>query len=156
MVLALGRIETEMVIHTAEKPEGNPPAESAESAEVAENAEPKKRKAIGNFAGDGKVVSYAIDDRFAITVMAKHLDSGLAMWEFRGSKDGLCVINGYINGGKWAAMNLCKFIRNGIVSLADRLKRRHAKRREKAASAPAGAPSDAAEPTNRQQLTTNN
>ena len=120
--LALGRIETEMLIHTAEKPEGNPPAESAE---VAENAEPKKKKAIGNFCGAGKVVSYAIDEMYAVTVTAN--TTGEGAWTFKGIKNGETEIIGTILGGKWKAMRYCKFIRNGIVSRANRLYHAHHK-----------------------------
>ena len=129
MVLALGRIETEMLIHTAEKPEGNPPAESAE---VAENAEPKKKKAVGNFAGAGKVVSYAIDEMYAVTVTANTTGDGA--WMFKGIKNGETEIIGTIIGGKWKAMQYCKFIRNGIVSRANRLYHAHHKAKKAAAA----------------------
>ena len=120
--LALGRIETEMLIHTAEMPEGNPPAESAEGAE---NDRPKKKKAIGNFAGAGKVVSYAIDEMYAVTITAS--TTGVGLWTFKGIKNGETEIIGTILGGKWKAMRYCKFIRNGIVSRANRLYHAHHK-----------------------------
>ena len=96
--------------------------------------------AIGNFTGKGKVVSYAIDEMYAITVTASRTGDGV--WTFKGIKDGETEIMGTILGGKPKAMRFCKFIRNGIVSRANRLY--HCHHKTKAAAALAGAPSDAA------------
>ena len=84
----------------------------------APTTEPEK-KAIGNFAGQGKVVSYAIGRDMAVTVTASTTGDGL--WNFKGTKDGHTMIIGTVFGGKWAAVRYCKFIRNGIVSRANRL-----------------------------------
>ena len=132
----------------------NPPAESEESAEnmaVEPTEKPLdpnapemvrgKKKAIGNFAGAGNVVSYAIDEMYAITVTANTTGDGA--WMFKGIKNGETEIMGTILGGKWKAMQYCKFIRNGIVSRANRLYHGHHKSK-KAAAALADARSDAA------------
>ncbi len=85
-----------------------------------EPTEPEK-KAIGNFAGRGKVVSYAICRDKAVTVTATLFDE--KKWRFKGIKDGEALIYGHILGGKYQAMQYCKFIRNGIVSRANRVRR---------------------------------
>ncbi len=110
---------------------------------AAENAEQVKgeKKAIGDIAGVGKVVSYAIDKNSAVTVTASTVGDGL--WNFKGTKDGHTMIEGRIFGGKWKTKQYCSFIRNGIVSRA----MRHARRAEKAAAALAGARSGAAAST---------
>ena len=118
LISALGKIETVMLIHTAEKPLDPPPVHDAPPAEP---TEPEK-KVIGNFAGKGKVVSYAIDRDMAVTVTATLFDE--KMWRFKGIKDGEALIYGHILGGKYQAMQYCKFIRNGIVSRANRVRRR--------------------------------
>lgn len=103
----------------------------------------KDRKAIGNFAGQGKVTSYAIDRDMAVTVTAKMI--GDRVWEFKGIKNGDTFIMGSVFGGKWQAMQYCKFIRNGIVSRANRVKTHHKnaalRRAEKAADGATGAQS---------------
>lgn len=96
------------------EPQGDSPAESADSAEP-------EKKAVGNFAGQGKVVSYAICRDMAVTVTATLFDK--KMWRFKGIKDGEALIYGHILGGKYQAMQYCKFIRNGIVSRANRVRR---------------------------------
>ena len=123
-------------LKAAVEPQGKPLCPDAP-----EMARGEKKKAIGNFAGAGKVVSYAIDEMYAVTVTANTTGNGA--WMFKGIKNGETEIIGTIIGGKWKAMQYCKFIRNGIVSRANRLY--HAHHKTKAASALAGAPSDAAD-----------
>ena len=139
---AVGEIEKELALVLAG---GNPPAESAEGAE---NAEPKKKKAIGNLAGVGKVVSYAIDEMYAVTVTAR--TAGEGEWVFEGIKDGKLVIEGNILGGKWAAAQYCKFLRNGIVSRAKKVWKNHHRRLKEAAIetiTPENGGSDGAQPS---------
>ena len=93
--------------------------------EMVRGGEPDEKKAIGNFAGQGKVVSYAIDEMYAVTVTANTTGDGA--WLFKGIKNGETEIIGTIIGGKWKAMQYCKFIRNGIVSRANRLYHAHHK-----------------------------
>jgi len=100
---------------------GNSPAEAQslrEEKPLDPNA-PDEKKAIGNFAGVGKVVSYAIDRDKAVTVTASTCGDGT--WNFKGTKDGRTMIEGSIFGGKWQAIQYCKFIRNAIVSRANRV-----------------------------------
>ena len=92
-----------------------------------------EKKAIGNFAGAGKIVSYSIDKELSVTVTAHKAGDGL--WAFKGIKNGDLEIMGTIIGGKWKASCICKFIRNGIVSRANRLN--HCHHRNKADAAPA-------------------
>ena len=94
---------------------------------------PDEKKAIGNFAGGGKVVSYAIDENFAVTVTARTNDGRI--WMFNGIKNGETAIMGTILGGKATAMRYCKFIRNGVMSRLMKIKQNHARRAEKAAAA---------------------
>ena len=96
-----------------------------------------KKKAIGIFAGVGKVVSYAIDDNLAVTVTARTTDG--RTWMFKGIAHGDTVIMGTILGGRATVVRYCKFIRNGIVSRFMKIKRNHTRRALKAA---AGARSD--------------
>lgn len=109
--------------------------------EMVRGGEPDEKKAIGNFAGVGKVVSYAIGRDMTVTVTAR--TAGEGEWVFEGIKDGKLVIEGNILGGKWAAAQYCKFLRNGIVSRAKKVWKNHHRRSEKAAAALAGARSDA-------------
>ena len=113
-------ITAKMTIPPVVSDAGNPPAESAE---VAENAEPKKKKAVGNFAGAGKVVSYAIGRDMTVTVTANA--AGQGAWSFKGIKDGETMIIGSIFGGKRMAMQYCRFLRNGIVSRAKKVWKNH-------------------------------
>lgn len=106
-----------------------------------QNHQTEEKKAIGNFAGVGKVVSYAIGRDMTVTVTAR--TAGEGEWVFEGIKDGKLVIEGNILGGKWAAAQYCKFLRNGIVSRAKKVWKNHHRRAEKAAAALAGARSDA-------------
>lgn len=92
---------------------------------------PDEKKAIGNFAGVGKVVSYAIGRDMTVTVTAR--TAGEGEWVFEGIKDGKLVIEGNILGGKWAAAQYCKFLRNGIVSRAKKVWKNHHRRLKKAA-----------------------
>ncbi len=85
-----------------------------------------EKKAIGNFAGAGKVISYAISRDMAVTVTASTVGDGT--WNFKGTKDGRTMIEGSIFGGKWKALQYCKFIRNGLVSRANRLGHGRARR----------------------------
>ena len=101
-----------------------------------------EKKAIGNFTGERNVVSYAIDEMYAITVTASTTGDGV--WSFKGIKNGETEIMGTILGGKWKAMQYCKFIRNGIVSRAKKVWKNHHRRAEMAAAALADARSDAA------------
>lgn len=111
--------------------------------EMVRGGEPYEKKAIGNFAGQGKVTSYAIDRDMAVTVTAKMI--GDRVWEFKGIKNGDTFITGSVFGGKWQAMQYCKFIRNGIVSRANRVKTHHKnaalRRAERAADGATGAQS---------------
>lgn len=109
--------------------------------EMVRGGEPDEKKAIGNFAGVGKVVSYAISRDMTVTVTARAAGEG--EWVFEGIKDGKLVIEGIIDGGKWAAAQYCKFLRNGIVFRAKKLWKNHHRRAEKAAAALADARSDA-------------
>ena len=109
--------------------------------EMVRGGEPDEKKAIGNFAGVGNVVSYAIDKNSAVTVTARTTDG--RTWMFKGIKNGETAIMGTILGGKWQASQYCKFIRNGIVSRAKKVWKNNNRRAEKAASALAGARSDA-------------
>lgn len=113
-----------------------------DAPEMVRGEKPDEKKAIGNFAGVGKVVSYAIGRDMTVTVTAR--TAGEGEWVFEGIKDGKLVIEGNILGGKWAAAQYCKFLRNGIVSRAKKVWKNHHRRAEKAAAALAGAPSDAA------------
>lgn len=113
--------ETPLDPNAPEMVRGNSPAESAESAE----GEEFEKKVIGNFAGVGKVVSYAIDKMYAVTVTANTTGDGV--FTFKAIKNGETEIIGTILGGKWKAMQYCKFIRNGIVSRANRLYHAHHK-----------------------------
>jgi len=88
-----------------------------------QNHQTEEKKAIGNFAGQGKVVSYAIDRDMTVTVTAKMI--GDRVWEFKGIKNGDTLITGSVFGGKMQAMQYCKFIRNGIVSRSNLLKTKH-------------------------------
>ena len=94
--------------------------------EMVRGGEPDEKKAIGNFAGVGKVVSYAIGRDMTVTVTARTA-TGNGDWFFEGIKDGKIVISGCIFGGKWAAAQYCKFLKNGIVSRANRLYHAHHK-----------------------------
>ncbi len=93
--------------------------------EMVGGGEPDEKKAIGNFAGVGKVVSYAIGRDMTVTVTANTTGDGA--WMFKGIKNGETEIIGTVIGGKWKAMQYCKFIRNGIVSRANRLYHAHHK-----------------------------
>ena len=139
---ALGRIETEMLIHTAEKPlDPNAP-------EMVRCEKPDEKKAIGNFAGVGKVVSYAIGRDMTVTVTAR--TAGEGEWVFEGIKDGKLVIEGNILGGKWAAAQYCKFLRNWIVSRAKKVWKNHHRRLKEAAIetiTPENGGSDGAQPS---------
>ena len=124
--LALGKIETEMLIHKAEKPVK--PRETPldpNAPEMVRGGEQDEKKAIGNFAGVGKVVSYAIDEDAAVTVTARTTDGRI--WMFKGIRNGEMAIMGTILGGRGTAKRYCKFIRNGIVSRANRLYHAHHK-----------------------------
>lgn len=92
-----------------------------------------EKKAIGYFAGAGKIVSYSISKELSVTVTAHTTVDGV--WTFKGIKNGDLEIIGSITGGKWKAVCFCKFIRNGIVSRANRLNHLH--HRNKADAAPA-------------------
>lgn len=92
-----------------------------------------EKKAIGNFAGAGKIVSYSISKELSVTVTANTTGDGA--WTFKGIKNGDLEIMGSIIGGKWKAVCFCKFIRNGIVSRANRLNHLH--HRNKTDAAPA-------------------
>lgn len=109
--------------------------------EMVRGEKPDGKKAIGDFAGVGKVVSYAIDENIAVTVTARKADGRI--WMFKGIKQGETVIMGTILGGRATAARYCKFIRNGIVSRFMKIKRNHTRRAEDAAAALAGARSDA-------------
>lgn len=100
-----------------------------------------EKKAIGVIAGKGKVVCYAIDADFAVIVTARTTDG--RTWMFKGIKNDRTAIMGTILGGRDTAKRYCRFIRNGTVSRLMKLKQNHARRAEKAASALAGARSDA-------------
>lgn len=111
--------------------------------EMVRVGEPEEKKAIGNFAGVGKLVSYAIDDNLAVTVTARTTDGRI--WMFNGIKQGETVIMGTILGGRATAALYCKFIRNGIVSRFMKIKQNHTRRAEKAAAALADARPDGTE-----------
>lgn len=110
---------------------------------------PDEKKAIGNFAGVGKVVSYAIGRDMTVTVTARTA-TGNGDWFFEGIKDGKIVISGCIFGGKLAAAQYCKFIRNGIVSRSKKVWKNHHRRLKEAAIetiTPENGGSDGAQPS---------
>ena len=116
--------------------------------EMVRGGEPDEKKAIGNFAGVGKVVSYAIGRDMTVTVTAR--TAGEGEWVFEGIKDGKIVISGSIFGGKWAAAQYCKFLRNGIVSRAKNVWKNHHRRLKEAAIetiTPENGGSDGAQPS---------
>lgn len=113
-----------------------PTGMTPEGDSSAEAQSRREKKAIGNFAGAGKVVSYAIDENFAVTVTARMADS--RTWSFRGIKNGETVILGSIRGGGATAEKYCQFIRNGIVSRLMKIKQNHARRAERAARSDEG------------------
>ena len=116
--------------------------------EMVRGGEPDEKKAIGNFAGVGKVVSYAIGRDMTVTVTAR--TAGEGEWVFEGIKDGKLVIEGNILGGKWAAAQYCKFLRNGIVSRAKKVWKNHHRRLKEAAIetiTPENGGSDGAQPS---------
>ena len=117
--------------------------------EMVRGGEPDEKKAIGNFAGVGKVVSYAISRDMTVTVTARTV-TGNGDWFFEGIKDGKIVISGSIFGGKWAAAQYCKFLRNGIVSRAKKVWKNHHRRLKEAAIetiTPENGGSDGAQPS---------
>jgi hypothetical protein len=118
-------------------------AVAEEMKESPAEGEEFEKKAIGNFAGQGKVTSYAIDRDITVTLTAKMI--GDRVWEFKGIKNGDMFIMGSVFGGKWQAMQYCKFIRNGIVSRANSVKTHHKnaalRRAERAADVATGAQS---------------
>ena len=135
LLKACGAIASEMFVHDTQQPL------CLDAPEMVRGGEPDEKKAIGNFAGAGKVVSYAISRDMTVTVTAR--TAGEGEWVFEGIKDGKLVIEGNILGGKWAAAQYCKFLRNGIVSRAKKVWKNHHRRAEKAAAALADARPDA-------------
>ena len=116
--------------------------------EMVGGGDPDEKKAIGNFAGQGKVVSYAIGRDMTVTVTARTVGEG--EWVFEGIKDGKLVIEGNILGGKWAAAQYCKFLRNGIVSRAKNVWKNHHRRLKETAIetiTPENGGSDGAQPS---------
>ena len=108
--------------------------------EMVRGGEPDEKKAVGNICKPGKCISYAIDKRFCVTVTAAQ-EGREDEWSFDGVKDGVTVIHGTILAGRWGANHYCKFIRNGIVSRANRIIKNRAHRKAKAKSLELGAES---------------
>lgn len=108
--------------------------------EMVRGGEPDEKKAIGNICKPGKCISYAIDKRFCVMVTAAQ-EGREDEWSFDGVKDGVTVIHGTILAGRWGANHYCKFIRNGIVSRANRIIKNRAHRKAKAKSLELGAES---------------
>lgn len=77
-------------------------------------------------------MSLAVMDNIAVFVVAREEEQ--EEWRFIASKNGEAVMEGTIHGGKNAAARYVKFVRNGVMSRAQKVRRNHQRRKTKEAA----------------------
>lgn len=85
-----------------------------------ENTQAKspKKGNVGNIVTADTIMSYSCT--FGKTVCVSAWKNTESLWDFEGVINGDLVIRGEIIGGKWKAAQYAKFIRNGLLSRANR------------------------------------
>ena len=73
---------------------------------------------VGNIVTADTIMSYSCTHGKTVCVSARKNTESL--WDFEGVINGELVIRGEIIGGKWKAANYAKFIRNGLLSRANK------------------------------------
>lgn len=87
--------------------------------EILEKAKTGSKKGdVGNIVTADTIMSYSCTHGKTICVSARKNTESL--WDFEGVINGELVIRGEIYGGKWKAARYAKFIRNGLLSRANR------------------------------------
>lgn len=80
--------------------------------------EEPKHKNVGNIVTENTIMSYSCT--FGKTVSVTARIEGEDVWKFEGIVNGEKTIEGLVYGGKWRASVYCKFIRNGLLSRANK------------------------------------
>ena len=88
-----------------------------------------KRKLVGIIANDRHILAWNYEYGLDICVTADKDDSD-GSWCVNASRNHRTVFSGLSYGSKWQASCLVKFIRNGLVSRAMKLKKKCARRRK--------------------------
>ena len=78
----------------------------------------QKKGDVGNIVTADTILSYSLTHGKTVCVSARK--DGESLWEFEGVANGELVIRGEIYGGKWKAAQYVKFIRNGLLSRANK------------------------------------
>lgn len=78
----------------------------------------QKKGDVGNIVTADTILSYSLTHGKTVCVSARKNTESL--WEFEGVANGELVIRGEIIGGKWRAAKYAKFIRNGLLSRANK------------------------------------
>lgn len=93
----------------------------AESAEPESPETPKKRGLVGVRYNDTSAMAYSYANNLEVLCQARKVKDG--GWSIEGRSFGSLKISATVFGGKWMAIRLMRFIRNGLVSRAMRHKK---------------------------------
>lgn len=91
-----------------------------------------ERGKVGNAVQEDSILSYAAKDGKCIVVTARRAGEGA--WMVRGESHGELRVMASVFGGRWFAAEVCRYLRNGLMSRADRHRRKKANKRAREAS----------------------
>ena len=85
-----------------------------------EGNEEKKRGLVGERYNDTSAMAWSMTNGLEILVQARKVKDGV--WSIEGRSRGRLFIFATVFGGRWRAARYMRFIRNGMVSRANKLK----------------------------------
>ena len=101
-----------------------------ENQEIAAPASPDlhaKKGLVGIISNERSILAWNYKDNLAIRVTGTKM--GEDAWEINARRGDQLVFGGLSHGGKWQADTLVKFLRNGMVSRAMKVRKNHENRK---------------------------
>ena len=93
---------------------------------------PQKRNLVGIICNERSILSWNYENGLAIRVTGAKMSEDV--WEVTAWRGDRIAFDGMSHGGKWQAVALVKFLRNGMVSRAMKVKKNHENRRARKAA----------------------